>query len=500
VANPDLQRQNEIKELRAIIQSGYRLSDDPRPNTLVIYQAIERDKLYLIPLLKELGMRPIDKGLVPEFMWNVDPLFGLLRILIVDKKTEAFKVVLDCYNLSDDQFDEFIKCAGVIDPKYESWNYDSSSFLPNFLEHIIPVVPSNLVNNYYSLGLKSNLGQPQTLLCYSVRHCIEQHLRRDDVQDILSANVHIQQIMKMMEEDEDATCDLSLINQLLAKGADPLLADSEGYGILKMISYNKADSYRSSKPKKKIKWLLSLLVTGFADCRKQLIVATLNSFPPELSELCADYDFELHDDRLLQAIGDGKKEDEVLEDITTAFNKVPEHYHESLVNRCDDKGQTSLMYAASENYVNVMRVLYSKGGNLWITDDFDRHVLHHASASSNADPAKVYATISFILEQAKEQEKDVNSLLNTDPGGSYVPLLNAVVLRRPKVVQLLVQNRANPLIACDASGRNALDIASEFEDKTIYEALQKYGAEQPASKPKFSDYPYAVPEASESEE
>ncbi|MFI5333410.1 MAG: hypothetical protein ACHQVS_04915 [Candidatus Babeliales bacterium] len=489
--NPELQRQNEIKELREIIQSGYRISDDPRPirHNLHIYKVVECNKLYLIPSLKELGTSPVDvrpcclgESLVDFRSWyerDADPLFILLRKLIRDKQTAAFNAVLDCYQISDDQFDEFIKWAGVFDHTEIG---DLSSFVSDFLKHVVPVIPVSLVNNCYSLGSKAYPCDPQTLLQYSVERIEQQYPR--DAQDFFRAHGRM--------AEEDAPCDLSLIRQLLAKDADPLLADLFKYG---MLAYSK--TYFFSASKKQIRWLLFPLAVGLADCRKQLITATLDSFPPELSELCADYNFEMRDDRLLETIGEGNKEEEVLEGITAAFNNVPECYHESLVNGYDEQGRTPLMYAASKNYVNVMRMLYNKGGNLGVIDCRGKHTLHHVNQHFHFDQEKVRAAVAFICEQAKEGNQDIVSIVNKVPTFGCAPLVEAVHYRHPKVVRLLVENRANPLIASDGPGRNVLDIASEFEDKTILEELQKYKAESSA---KFSDYPFAVPEACERKE
>lgn len=436
------QQEAEIKQLRDIIATGFRIPVDEGTD---VRTAVIKNKLYLIPLLKELGALPA----APDD--NVNPFFYLLKETIEYNKPEAFKVLLNCYPISTQ------KLIGLIDYLGARVHINS---LGNLLSNIVPIIPAQRVNDTYKFAAHGL--EPQTLLWFCIANAIQDSNLADASEPSLKRNI-------------------LLIQQLLAKGANPLEPNARDETVFTLLSVNFYDSDTVKVVKKQIKELLLPFIEPMITAQNKAI-ADADVLPPELNQLCSEYVQDPHAEKLLELI---HSEDETLSlpKLENLFKAgLPDSHYTYIINKGDQHGITPLMYASSHRDHHVIKNLIERGADMTACDTRNANVFIYAASSG--DPL----TMSTLLNKAKKNNLCVANLLNKQThlsqqlGGGSTPLMCAIGSgdEAPIIVQQLLNHGADKTLH-DSNGLTALDYAQKLDDQNIREKIVIMLEKQPVS-------------------
>ncbi|NWR69964.1 ANKE1 protein, partial [Centropus unirufus] len=119
--------------------------------------------------------------------------------------------------------------------------------------------------------------------------------------------------------------------------------------------------------------------------------------------------------------------------------------------------KTPLMAACASGNMEVVKYLLEKGADVNATDNFMWTPLHHACYKGHIDIAELIVKAGAAV--------DALSI------GNATPLMRAVEIGRLDIVYFLISAGAD-IQTTNSNGKNALDVATEFENTRIIDLLQ----------------------------
>lgn len=424
--NAQAQQAREIQQLQSLINSGYRVTTDPYFNTSLVgrrdlngpyssflIRAIDT-KPYLIPLLKKLGATPM----LIQIEEGREPLFHCFEIAAQTGSPQAFNTLLATYPLSEAQWDGLIKYT----------------MMPNISANIlIPAMPAALVNNTY---------QSSTLLQHCVRNCI-------------------------MYPNLPGINFLVFIQQLLEKGADPLIPSADGQTILDLLVSDIDDSVETEIIKKQLKTLMAPYIERNKDARIA-VISNVTRLSIDPIKLCFDYEYDVNGDRLLELVNSSDQGEEVIhKKLRSVIQHGDAFGDDYIINKGDANGVTPLMYAAARGHERVVQELMDCGADIEACNKAGENVLFF-SAFFGHPPV-----IKAILEQAVKDKKPILSLINKQCINDDTPLIQAVYSRKAlestkeATVRLLLEHGADATLRKHAFfGRDALHYTNRIENES----------------------------------
>ncbi|XP_023316094.1 ankyrin-1-like [Trichogramma pretiosum] len=250
---------------------------------------------------------------------------------------------------------------------------------------------------------------------------------------------------------------------LLAKGADPNLANAEGSTPLHMIFKSDDDD------------LMLEVFCYYNDTRNQLVLVNVRD---ELGNTPLHYAVQAlnletqHDVRYLlkrgadpnlanregltplQIICKGDLDNHELAHVL--FDNCQNHFKPVQVNAADKWGNTALRWAVSRGHRGLLKMLLRNGANPHLTDANGLTPLEIACTDrDNGDMVKML--LKYTLDQYRPLNVDVQDILGNAP-------LHVALLRSDKrVAKSLLRNGANPNLA-NSKGMTPLHIVCKRED------------------------------------
>lgn len=148
------------------------------------------------------------------------------------------------------------------------------------------------------------------------------------------------------------------------------------------------------------------------------------------------------------------KDDAKKVEKTLNLGVMPNGYH-------GNQNKTFLILASIAGSLDCMKVLISKGANIYGKDTAFRNSLHHASMNGHVD------CIDYLLDLDEKMVSEIGVSLQSPGVSKYIdskdkfkitPISLAASFCRINVIQRLLEKGADHLIE-DTSGRNAIDSA-----------------------------------------